>query len=87
MFDPVTNDAIRLRRRSLPSLPPETSDHLTTLFCRVCKREISPEEDFIWVGTEPHCFQCHEMLAFELEKEREMDEKHRRGETRWEKNG
>lgn len=85
MFDPVTNDAVRLWWRSIRSPSPVDADHRTSLLCRVCRREMRPEEEVQWVGNEPHCHQCHDMLGFELNKERELDARHRRGETRWEK--
>jgi hypothetical protein len=53
------------------------------LVCHVCAREIRPEEQFFWVDNAPHCFQCHEMLEFELEKEREEEGRVRQTGTKW----
>jgi hypothetical protein len=44
-----------------------------------------PEEEVFWVGHEPHCFQCHSMLDYELGKERERDAEAKEKGTKWEK--
>ena len=86
MFDPVTDEALRLRRRGAPApTMDQESSHKTSLVCHVCSREIRPEEELFWVDNVPHCFQCHDMLAFELEKERGLDSDMKDKGTRWEK--
>ncbi len=84
MFDPVTDEALRIRRRGPPAVV-RTVDPAsrTSLICSVCSREIRPEEKVFWVGEEVHCFQCHSMLEFELDKEREVDAEVRDKGTRW----
>ncbi len=84
MFDPVTDDAIRLRRKGgIERAPSEGPPVRSSLVCSVCSREIRPEEKEFWVGTEVHCFQCHDMLAFEYGKERKADQEVREKGTRW----
>ena len=84
MFDPVTNEVLRLRRRGAVTKV-EAPTPRSSLFCSVCKREIRPEEEVFWVGDEVHCFQCHDMLEYEYDKERKVDEDVRASGTRWEK--
>ncbi len=84
MFDPVTDDAIRLRRKGgIRTAPLEGPPVRSSLVCSVCSREMGPEEQVFWVGTEVHCFQCHDMLAFEYDKERKVDQDVREKGTRW----
>jgi hypothetical protein len=84
MFDPVTNEALRLRRLNAePPAEPEEADRRTRLVCNVCAREIGPEEQVFWVGEEVHCFQCHDMLKYEYDRERKADERMREKGTRW----
>lgn len=84
MFDPVTNEALRRRRFGAPILTPlEEPASRTSLICNVCTREISPEEQVFWVGEEVHCFQCHDMLKYEYDKERNIDTEVREKGTRW----
>ena len=85
MFDPVTDEALRIRRRGPPAVV-RTVDATsrTSLICNVCSREILPEEEVSWVGEEVHCFQCHSMLEYELDEERKIDGKVREKGTRWE---
>jgi hypothetical protein len=86
MFDPVTDEHLRLRRLGAPVAVPEGEPaHRTSLRCNVCSREIRPEEDVFWVDNETHCFQCHSMLDFELEKEREHDVDVRQTGTKWQR--
>ena len=86
MFDPVTDEALRLRRMgtSTPAPAAEPTSR-TSLMCSVCSREIRPEEKVHWVGEEVHCFQCHSMLEYELDKERQVDAEVRSTGTKWEK--
>jgi hypothetical protein len=88
MFDPVTDQVMRLRRLEghLPSMDQEPA-HKTRLVCHVCGREIGPEEELFWVDNEPHCFQCHSMLEYELDKERSIDTDVKERGTRWEGTG
>ncbi len=85
MFDPVTDEALRIRRRGPPTVV-RTIDTAsrTSLICSVCSREIRPEEDVFWVSEEVHCFQCHSMLEFEYDEERKIDAKVRVDGTHWE---
>lgn len=85
MFDSVTMAAIRLRRRRVPPTVVEREPaHRTSLVCAVCEREIRPEEEFFWVDKEVHCFQCHSMLDYELQKDRECETEVKEKGTRWE---
>ena len=88
MFDPVTDEALRIRRRGPPAVV-RTVDPTsrTSLICSVCSREIRPEEEVFWVGEEVHCFQCHSMLEYELEEERKIDTEAREKGTRWDSEG
>ena len=84
MFDPVTDEVLRRRRQGfVPQEPSGEPKHRTSLVCHVCGREIRPEEEFFTVDGNPHCFQCHGMLEFELEKERERDAEVRKTGTKW----
>ncbi len=84
MFDPVTNEALRIRRLSVhPLAPSEQPTRRTSLICSVCDREVRPEEQVFWVGEEVHCFQCHDMLKYEYDKERVVDAEVREKGTRW----
>jgi hypothetical protein len=84
MFDPVTNEALRRRRLSTPpTARPEELERRTSLVCSVCDREIRPDEQVFWVGEEMHCYQCHDMLKFEYDKERQVDAEVREKGTRW----
>ncbi len=86
MFDPVTDDALRLRRMGTTTLAPAAEPtSRTSLLCSVCGREIRPEEKVHWVGEDVHCFQCHTMLDYEYEKERKVDEEVRSTGTKWDK--
>jgi hypothetical protein len=82
VFDPVTEQALRLRRRDAETRV-EAPTPRSSLFCSVCGREVRPEEEVFWVGEEVHCFQCHDMLDFEYEKERMADTEARERGTRW----
>jgi hypothetical protein len=84
MFDPVTDEALRLRRMGvITEVPVEGPVVRSSLVCSVCQREIRPEEQVFWVGEEVHCFQCHDMLRFEYDKERQVDRDVREKGTRW----
>ena len=86
MFDPVTDQHLRMRRMGTPMSAIEAEPaHRTSLRCNVCGREIRPEEQVFWVDNETHCFQCHGMLDYELEKERERDEDVRQTGTKWDR--
>ena len=86
MFDPVTDEALRLRRLSATGTVLAREPALrTSLVCHVCSREIRPDEEFFWADNEPHCFQCHDMLEFELAAEREEEMKVREKGTKWSK--
>ncbi len=86
MFDPVTDEALRLRRMGTSSPTPVAEPtSRTSLVCSVCGREIRPEEKVHWVGEEVHCFQCHSMLEYEYDKEREVDIDIRDKGTKWDK--
>ncbi len=86
MFDAVTEEALRLRRSrgTRPPVESKEPEKRTALICSVCSREIHPHEEFHYVGHEVHCAQCHEMLEYELEKERELEEEVRVLGTKWE---
>jgi hypothetical protein len=86
MFDAVTNEALRLRRirGTRPPVEPKEPEKRTALICSVCDREMHPGEPIKYVGHEVHCSQCHEMLEYELEKEREQEEEVRALGTKWE---
>lgn len=83
MFDPVTDEALRLRRRGAIAPSVQRPISRTSLVCSVCKREMGPEEQVFWVSGEAHCFQCHSMLEYEYGKEREADHATREKGTRW----
>lgn len=86
MFDPVTDEALRLRRMgAAPHAPAAEPTSRTSLVCSVCSREIRPKEMVHWVGADVHCFQCHSMLDYEYEKERKVDEEVRSTGTKWDK--
>jgi hypothetical protein len=86
MFDPVTDEALRLRRMSTSSeVPVEGPIIRSSLICSVCGREIRVEERVFWVSQEVHCFQCHDMLDFEYTEERKVDREMREKGTRWQK--
>jgi hypothetical protein len=88
MFDPVTEEALRIRRLNAPPTAPlEDPASRTSLICSVCEREIRPEEQVFWVDDEVHCFQCHDMLKYEYDKERKTDEDMREKGTRWKGTG
>ena len=86
MFDPVTEEALRRRRFAAPrtTVAVEAVSR-TSLICHVCGREIRPEEEFFWADNAPHCFQCHDMLEFELQKERKDESRVREHGTKWKK--
>lgn len=84
MFDTVTEQALRLRRLRAPHAAAEgDADRRTGRVCAVCKREISVDEPLFFVDREVHCAQCHDMLTFELGKERAKDAAAKRGGTKW----
>ncbi len=85
MFDAVTDEALRLRRRGLAPAPPEAPGKRTSLVCSVCRREMGPEEPVFWVAREPHCGQCHGMLEHEYGAERRADRELRERGTRWDR--
>ncbi len=86
MFDPVTDEVLRRRRLGLLRDPSTVEPgSRTALVCSVCGREMSPEEHVFWVMGEVHCAQCHDMLEFELERERQVDKEMRTTGTRWQK--
>jgi hypothetical protein len=86
MFDPVTDEALRLRRLGARgSVVAEVPVQRTSLVCHVCGREIRPEEELFWADNAPHCFQCHDMLEFELQKERKDESRVREHGTKWKK--
>ena len=88
MFDPVSDEVLRRRRLGLiRDLPPVDPSSRTALVCSVCGREMSPEEHVFLVMGEVHCAQCHDMLEFELERERQVDKDIRTNGTRWQKKG
>lgn len=88
MFDPVTDHVLQMRRRGAPApVPGGEPVSRTSRICSVCKREIRPEEQVFWVGVEAHCFQCHDMLKYEYDKERVVDAEVREKGTRWEDQG
>lgn len=84
MFDPVTDEALRRRRQGATfTTPSEDLSRRTSLICSVCAREIRAEEKVFWVTDQVHCFQCHDMLEFEYDKERKADTELRETGTRW----
>ena len=83
MFDPVTEVALRLRRRAAPPAVSQPPPSRNLLVCSVCHREIVPEETVHWAAGEVHCSQCHSMLEYELSKERQADREAREGSKRW----
>jgi len=84
MFDTVTEEALRLRRLRAPR-PAGTKgkDRRTDRICAVCDREVSVDEPLFMVDREVHCAQCHDMLTYELGKEREQDAKVKAQGTKW----
>ena len=84
MFDTVTEQALRLRRLRAPRLV-EAYDlkKRTGRICAVCKREISTDEPLFFVDKEVHCAQCHDMLTYELGKERERASQAKAHGTKW----
>jgi len=85
MFDTVTEGALRLRRLRAPRLVgADDVKRRTGRVCAVCKREISVDEPLFFVDREVHCAQCHDMLTYELGKERALDAKAKSNGTRWE---
>jgi len=85
MFDAVTDEALRLRRRGFTPVASEAPEKRTRLVCSVCGREMGPEEQVFWVANEPHCFQCHDMLEHEYGSERRADREMREKGTRWDR--
>jgi hypothetical protein len=84
MFDTVTEQALRLRRLRAPH--PAGAEDLskrTGRICVVCKREVSVDEPLFFVDREAHCAQCHDMLTFELGKERARDAEVKEKGTKW----
>jgi hypothetical protein len=84
MFDPVTDEVLRRRRMGLlHEIPSQDPRSRTALVCSVCGREMSPEEKVYMVAGEVHCGGCHDMLDFELGKERQANRELRDRGTRW----
>ena len=84
MFDTVTEEALRLRRLRAPRLEgTKGKDRRTDRICAVCDREVSVDEPLFMVDREVHCAQCHDMLTYELGKEREQDAKVKAQGTKW----
>ena len=84
MFDTVTGEALRLRRLRAPRpAGAEDADRRTDRICAVCKREISVDEPLFFVDRETHCAQCHDMLTYELGRERALDAEAKKKGTRW----
>jgi hypothetical protein len=84
MFDTVTEQAIRLRRLRAPRpAGAEGADRRTDRICAVCEREISMDEPLHFVDREVHCAQCHDMLIYELGKERAQDAEAKKKGTKW----
>jgi len=85
MFDAVTDEVLRLRRRGVAPRAPAVPERRTRMVCSVCGREMAPEERVFWVGNEPHCSQCHSMLEHEYGQERRADREMRERGTRWQR--
>lgn len=88
MFDPVSDEVLRRRRMGLlHEITPPDPRSRTALVCSVCGREMSPEEHVYLVTGEVHCEQCHGMLEFELDRERQAERDARDRGTRWQRGG
>lgn len=86
MFDPVSDEVLRRRRMGLlQEIPPPDPRSRTALVCRVCGREMSPEEKVFLVAGEVHCEQCQGMLESELGRERQAEKDARDTGTRWQR--
>ena len=84
MFDTVTEQALRLRRLRAPrAAGAEDLAKRTDRLCAVCEREISVDEQLFFVDKEVHCAQCHDMLTYELGKERALDAETKSKGTKW----
>ncbi len=84
MFDPVTAHALRLRRSRAPRAEGTPGPPRSSRVCTVCGREVALGEELYFVDRHVHCSQCHDMLAYELGKEREADASVRTKGTKWE---
>jgi len=84
MFDTVTEQALRLRRLRAPH-PADVEDATkrSGRICVVCKREVAVDEPLFFVDREAHCAQCHDMLTYELGKERAKDVEVKKKGTKW----